>query len=131
LAKEASKLDLSESVYSLFLLSLTKKFLRSRSLLEWDKGWKSSTKAMHTKNFFPSIYDRIKAKNFKPNFISTQFISSDGHFKSYLVRFHISDDYLCDCGKAIETPLHLILNCDQYINERQQLIYEAKRVGFN
>jgi hypothetical protein len=86
---------------------------------------------MHTKNFFPSIYDRIKAKNFKSNFISTQFISSHGHFKSYLVRFHISDDYLCDCGKAIETPLHLILNCDQYINERQQLIYEAERVGLN
>ncbi len=52
LAKEAANLDISESIYNLFPLSFAKKHFRSRSLLEWDKEWKTISKAMHSKKKF-------------------------------------------------------------------------------
>jgi hypothetical protein len=93
------------------------------------KNGKQYQKQCTQKKNFPSIFDRINAKEFKPNFKTTQFLSSHGNFKSYFVRFNISNDYLCDCEKAIKTPLHMIIECDKNINERQQLIGEVNRLG--
>jgi hypothetical protein len=64
-----------------------------------------------------------------PNFISTQFIASHGNFRSYLVRFRLTDYYLCECERSIESPLHLIFDCDIYLNKRRQLVSEVQRIG--
>jgi len=129
LAKEAANMDITESIYDMFPLSFVKKYLKQQSLQKWNNEWTSTTKAMHTKNFFPTVFNRIKAKYYKPNFISTQYISSHGNFNSYLVRFNLSNNYMCDCERSIESPLHIIYDCDKYCDNRRQLINEVSRIG--
>jgi len=97
-----------------FRFHLSKKHLKGLSNENWNKQWIETNKASHTKLFFPTIYNRISAKHFKPNFISTQFISSHGNFKSYLIRFKLSDEWMCECERSLETPLHILLECDKY-----------------
>jgi ribonuclease HI len=129
LAKQASNINISHSIYNSIPLSFVKKYLKQISLHNLDKEWNITSKAMHTKNFFPTIYHRISAKTFKPNFISTQFISSHGNFRSYLVRFHLSNNYLCNSERSIESPLHLIFDCEIYLNNRRQLVSQVQKIG--
>jgi ribonuclease HI len=129
LAKEASKLDISESIYNLFPLSFVKRHFHTISINEWEKQWLNTSKASQTKDFFPSIRDRLKIKHLKPNFVITQFLSGNGNFMSYLKRFKIRQIDLCDYEQDIETPLHIIFSCDLFINERHQLINYFHRFG--
>jgi hypothetical protein len=72
---------------------------------------------------------RLNNYHFKPSYRLTQYISSHRNFKSYLIRFNLSNYYLCECEQSIESPLHLIYNCDKYLNNRLQLINEVSRIG--
>jgi len=36
---------------------------------------------------------------------------------------------MCECERSLETPLHVLLECDKYIVIRQQLINEVNRIG--
>jgi hypothetical protein len=85
-------------------------------------------KSLSNKKIFLSINDRLCA-NLKLNFIITQYLSGHGSFNSYLNRFKISDSDICDCGQSDETPLHIILECVIFSDERQQLINAIHRSG--
>jgi ribonuclease HI len=129
LAKEAANIDISESIYNLFPLSFAKRHFHSVTVNEWEKQWKSTSKASQTKQFFPSISDRLCVQHLKPNFILTQYLSGHGSFNSYLNRFKLRESDLCDCGLSIESPLHVILECVLFTDERQQLINAIHRSG--
>jgi hypothetical protein len=74
-----------------------KKFIHNKNLEEWNNRWIETTTGAYTKQYFPTIKDRQKAKNeFKTNFYLTQIITNHGNFKLYLKRFHIIDNELCD-----------------------------------
>jgi len=120
LAKEASNLDLSESIYNLFPLSFAKKHFYSVTKNKWELMWNSTTKASQTKLFFPTISDRLAIKYLKPSFRITQFLSGHGDFGSYLKRFHLSVSDLCECQQSIETPIHVIFECIlyEYMNQK-------------
>jgi ribonuclease HI len=129
LAKEAADLNTCESIYDSFPLSFAKKYFKSISITDWEKSWRLTTKAYQTKQFFPTINERLSLKTLKPNFLITQYLSGHGNFRSYLKRFHLSDNDVCDCGQAIETPLHVILDCVLFSDERHQFLNEIHRTG--
>jgi len=129
LAKEASNVDLSESIYNLFPLSFAKRHFKSVTINEWEHNWKMTSKASQTKQFFPSINDRLAIKYLKPNYKLTQFLSGHGNFNAYLKRFNLITNDLCDCQQTSETPLHIIFECVLYESERHQLINAIHRSG--
>ncbi len=129
LAKEASNLDLSESIHNLFPLSFAKKHFYSVTKNKWELMWNSTKKASQTKLFFPTISDRLAIKYLKPNFRITQFLSGHGDFGSYLKRFHLSVSDLCECQQSIETPIHVIFECILYGSETHQLLNAIHRSG--
>ncbi len=109
----------------------SKKHLKLQSFEEWNEQWLTTDKAKHTKLFFPTIQNRLKAINFETNFQIThrlqifKYISSHGYFNSYLMRFNLSDHW----KQTLETSLHLLLECDKYLNEKSQLINLVIRLG--
>jgi hypothetical protein len=129
LAKEASNLDLNDSIYNLFPLSFAKKHFYSVTKNKWELMWRSTTKASQTKQYFPTISDRLSVKYLKSNYKITQYLSGHGVFTSYFKRFHLSDSDLCDCQQSEETPLHIIFDCILFATERHQLINAIHRSG--
>ncbi len=100
-----------------------KQFIHNKNLEEWNNRWIETTTGAYTKQYFPTIKDRQKAKNkFKTNFYLTQIITNHGNFKSYLKQFHIIDNELCDnCGEE-DNANHRIYKCMKYEEQRGQLI---------
>jgi ribonuclease HI len=131
LAKEAANKDLSESIYNSFSLSYAKRHFKTVTVNEWQNIWRTTSNASQTKSFFPSISDRLALKTLRPNYVLTQFLSGHGNFGSYLKRFKLRDSDICDCGLAQETPLHVILECLLFAEERHQLINACHRSGHN
>jgi hypothetical protein len=91
--------------------------------------WRSTPKASQTKQYFPTISERLVIKYLKPNYKLTQFLSGDGKFNSYLKRFNLRTNDLCDCQQTSETPLHIIFECVLYESERHELTNAIHRSG--
>lgn len=127
LAKKGSELDESESTYNYYPESFAKSTIRKQSLEEWKRRWDKSPRGPTTKQFFPTLDDRLAAKSFRPNYYLTQYISGHGKFKEYLTRFRLEDDPNCECGQGIETPIHIIYHCDKFHSQRRHLETELKR----
>jgi hypothetical protein len=95
--------------------------LREHTMEKWQSQWDSTTKVRTTKEFFPSIKDRLKNKiNLTPNF--TAFVTAHGKTKVYLHRFGIIKSPECPCGGASQTVDHLLFDCTALQNERERLI---------
>jgi len=129
LAKQALDLDIDESVYNLFPLSFAKKYFHTLTINKWENVWKTTTNASQTKLYFPTICERLKTKYLRPNYQMTQFLSGHGNFKTYLKRFKLSVNELCDCDSSEESPNHLLLHCERYDVERHQFINAIHRSG--
>ncbi|GFT26116.1 RNase H domain-containing protein [Trichonephila clavipes] len=88
LAKEATKLR--DLVPTSIPKSYHKKVFKEKIISEWNNLYQISINAHLTKEFFPSIQSRLKAKHFHPNFKLTQFLTGHGNFKAYLKCFNLS-----------------------------------------
>jgi hypothetical protein len=57
--------------------------LEGESKLKWQQNWEESPKAAQTKQFYPSITDRLKSKiDITSNFIA--MVSGHGKTRAYL-----------------------------------------------
>jgi hypothetical protein len=91
LCKEAIRSH-TKIAYDLIPNSSIKKVIRDRNVKLWNDIWTESTKGAITREFIPSVYDRIKMKNyFYTDFYITQAITEHGKLNSYLKRFNIKD----------------------------------------
>jgi large subunit ribosomal protein L7Ae len=96
------------------LLATAKK--TSKEYRQWDQ----STKGLATKQYFPSITDRLKIKlNLTHNF--TLMVTGHGNINSYLHRFKLSDTPTCPCGTQDQTTDHLLFECERLRKERKVL----------
>jgi hypothetical protein len=100
-----------------------KRIIYEKSLLYWNNRWIQSSTGSLTREYFPTIMDRIRSKKiFYPTFELTQMITNHGKFNSYLQRFNIKDYFGCEkCGAVFEDVKHLIFECPQYVQFREQL----------
>ena len=129
LAKEASDLDTRDLIYDHYPLSHIKRTLRSNSIIEWSKRWAHTSKGSVTKEYFPTIEERLRT-DLKTNYLLTQYLTGHGKFNQYLKRFKIIDCETCDCGQN-DTATHRILDCDKYLISRMNLINEYNRIYNN
>ena len=104
------------------------KELEDEAMTKWQKAWEGSPKAALTRQFFPSIYDRIKAKlQVTPNF--TALITGHGKTRAYLHRFKLLGSPECPCGKEDQNADHLIFRCNILQQQRETLKKETTKLG--
>ncbi len=110
--------------YDFILVPYIKNIILKKSIEIWDQRWSNSTKGIVTKNFFPSVMDRIRCKDyFKTDFYCTQAITGHGKFRKYFKRFNITRDDNCEtCPTEVESYYHLIYDCIKYEKERSEMI---------
>lgn len=117
MAKKASKSHLSIA-YDKMPLSFSKKTLREKYMHIWDEQYIKAKTGSITKLYFPTVNHRMKLKDFKLDFITTQFLTGHGKFNQYLNRFKSVSSAECDCGHQDQTVVHLILDCSRFSYER-------------
>jgi len=85
--------------------------------------WTQSSNGAITRKFIPTTYYRKKIDAyFFTTFELTQVLTN-GKLQSYLKKFNIKEDEKCyNCGAEEEDVKHIILECNQYSGQRQELI---------
>jgi len=90
--------------------------------------WNSSTKGNATKEYFPTVTERLIMK------ISTNqhlriMLTGRGNIKSYLHRFKIINSPVCPCGKNDQTTDHLLYKCELIKTQRNGLRIAVSKSG--
>ena len=94
--------------------------LGKKSVEKWQRDWVHTTKGQITKEYFPTVADRLKVKiNLSNNF--TTMVTGHGNIKSYLYRFKILETPLCSCGTEEQTIDHFLYKCERLNKERDSL----------
>ena len=120
LAKEAAaNIDIMEC-YNKAPKSVVRSELGKKSVEKWQRDWVHTTKGQITKEYFPTVADRLKVKiNLTNNF--TTMVTGHGNIRSYLYRFKILETPLCSCGTEEQTIDHLLYKCERLNKERDSL----------
>ncbi|GFW11990.1 uncharacterized protein TNCV_4530561 [Trichonephila clavipes] len=79
LAKEATYQDMNLSMS--VPLSHLKHLAWEITVSAWNSEFSASPKALRTKKFLPTIYQRLKCKKFVTNFKLSQILTGHGNFK--------------------------------------------------
>ena len=94
--------------------------VRDQSIAKWQTQWDQTTKGSTTKQFFPTIKDRLTTKiKLTPNFMA--IITAHGKTKAYLHHFEIRDSPACPCDGRNQTVDHLLYDCTKLQREREKL----------
>jgi hypothetical protein len=104
-------------------LSRAKTEYKAHIINTWNSQWTNSNNGSITKDpFFPDVHSRLKCTQFLPDFITTQFTSGHGKFRSYFRRFHIKGEngFECTCGSE-QTVERLLFDCPVFGNRRFRL----------
>ena len=128
IAKAAAMDNENTITYNRIPKSTIYKELEDEMIIKWQKEWEESPKAALTKQFFPSISDRIKAKlQVTPNF--TALVTGHGKIRAYLHRFKLMESPTGPCGKEEQTTDHLIYRCILLQKPRETLKRETSKQG--
>ncbi|GFS77260.1 hypothetical protein TNCV_3758461 [Trichonephila clavipes] len=82
--------------------------LGKNCFFSWNTEFLASPNALWTKRFFPTIYQRLKSKNFVTDFKLSQILTGHGNFNSYLSRFNLIGSDICSCGQDAEVVEHVL-----------------------
>jgi hypothetical protein len=91
-----------------------------------QKAWEESANAALTKQFFPSIFDRLKSK-IKITSSFTAIVTGHGKTRVYLHRFKLMESAICPCGKEELTTDHLLYRCTLLHQQRETLKRESSK----
>jgi len=87
---------------------------------KWQDEWTTCTKAATTKQYFPTVQDRLRIKiNLTPNLAA--MLTGHGRTRAYLNRFKLRDDATCICGQGDQTTDHLLNHCTTIHTQREVL----------
>jgi hypothetical protein len=87
----------------------------------WQNQWDHTTKGQVTKQFFPIIKERLTNKiKLTSNF--TAIVTAYGKTEAYLHSFKIIESPECPCEGVTRTVEHLVYDCIELQNEREELI---------
>jgi hypothetical protein len=106
LAKEAAQSDGTNYGYSRIPISAIYREAAEEAIQKCQEQWKKTSKAEATKQYFPTVMDRIGTKiNLTPKL--TAVLSGHGKTRAYLYRFNLWEDAKCICDKDDQTiPLY-------------------------
>lgn len=107
--RAASDSDIAEC-YNKIPKSVVKSDLKNRTIDNWQRDWDRSTKGKITKDYFPTVAERL-TMNITTSHKFTTMVTGHGNVNAYLHRFKVTNSPLCPCGKADQTTDHLLYEC--------------------
>ena len=120
LSKEAARSDGTNYVFSRIPKSAIYHEASEETIQKWQEHWKISPKAKATKQYFPTVMDRIGIKiNLTPKL--TAVLSGHGKTRVYLYRFNLREDAKCICDEDDQTMDHLLFHCTNTTTQRDLL----------
>jgi hypothetical protein len=128
LAKEAARSRFIDITFSRIPLRLVNHDIQTDSNKIWQKEWQNCTKALTTKQFFPSIEERLKKKIGITQNIAA-LLKGHGKTRAYLHRFKVQDNALCVCQQGYQTIDHLLYDCKLLEAQRGILRKNVTRNG--
>jgi len=93
---------------------------------KWQADWTASNKAAATKQYFPSVQNRLGIK-LTLNAKLAAVLTGHGKTRAYLNRFNIRDDARCTCGHNDQTMDHLLFHCEKTSTQREILKHQIKQ----
>jgi hypothetical protein len=77
---------------------------------KWQCEWTTSHKATTTRQYFPTVQDRLRSKiKLTPKI--TAVLTGHGMTKAYLHWFHLSEEATCSCSNEYQSMDHLLFHC--------------------
>jgi hypothetical protein len=87
---------------------------------KWQDEWTTCTKAATTKQYFPTVQDRLRIKiNLTPNLAA--MLTGHSRTREYLHCFKLRDDATCICGQGDQITDHLLNHCTMIHTQREVL----------
>ena len=110
LAKEAARSGGTKYGYSRIPISAIYREAAEEAILKWQEQWTKTSKTEATKQYFPTVMDRIGTKI---NLTSklTAALSGHGKTNAYLYRFNLLEEAKCICDKDDLTMDHILFQC--------------------
>jgi len=110
LAKEAARRTDAETAFNRIPISTVYYELEEEAKQQWQKELEKYTKATITKEYFPTIQDRL-SMNIRviPNFAT--ITTGHGKTRAYPHRFKLLDNATCVCKQRDQTVDHLLYHC--------------------
>jgi hypothetical protein len=102
--------------------------IQLESTQRWQKEWENCTKAAITKQYFPTVQERLKTKIRVTHNISAM-LTGHGKTRSYLYRFKIREIATCACKQGDQTIDNLLYHCSLLEPQRQNMKKNAIKAG--
>ncbi|XP_067124355.1 uncharacterized protein [Centruroides vittatus] len=129
LAKKATKIN-SKITYKRIPKTKLKKSLTDWAINKWQVEWNDATTGRMCNKFIPNILNRIKAKHYKPNSITSQCLTGHGKFEAYFCRFHIQPNNKCSCdNNSVGDAEHFMFHCSLFDHHRFPFYRECIQQG--
>jgi len=120
LAKEAARCGGTGNLFTRIPKSTLYQEAREEARHKWQREWTTSQKASATRQYFPTVQDRVRSKIKLTPKISA-VLTGHGMTKTYLNRFHLSEEATCTCGNEYQTMDHILFQCANTSAQREVL----------
>ena len=128
LAKEAARSDGTSHAFSVIPRSTLYYETAEEAKQKWQDEWTTCYTAAATKQYFPTVWDRLGIKiNLTPNLATV--LSGHRKTRAYLYRFKLRDDATCICGQGDQTTDHLLFHCTKTQTQREVLKPHTIKTG--
>jgi ribonuclease HI len=126
LTKEAAQSNGTNYGYSRIPISAIYRESAEEAIQKWQEEWTKISKAKATKQYFPTVMNRIGTKiNLTPKL--TAVPSGHGKTRAYLSRFNLWEDAKCTCDKDDQTMDHLLFHCTKTSTQRDLIKLHLKK----
>jgi len=124
----AETVSFSDVAFRRIPISTLYQEIQQESLQRWQKEWENCTKAVITKQYFPTVQERLKTKMRVTQNIAAM-MTGHGKTRAYLHRFKILENATCPCEQGDQTIDHLLYQCTLLEPQRQKTKKNAIKAG--
>jgi ribonuclease HI len=110
LAKEEARSKDTDIAFGRIPISTLRYELEEESRQGWQKEWENCTKAAITKQYFPTLQERLNMKIRVTQNIAAM-VTGHGNTRAYLHRLKLLENATCACKQGDQTVDHLIYQC--------------------
>ena len=121
LAKEAAWSENMQYVFDRIPKSTLQYKAEEESKKEWQTEWSTTHKAAATRQYLPTVQDRLRLKlKLTPKI--TAVLTEHGMTKAHLHRFHLREDAMCRCGNKYQSMDRILFHCGNTKEQREIMI---------
>jgi hypothetical protein len=78
---------------------------------KWQQYWNNGITGRRLYQILPSVQERENMNHFHPTRGLIHYLTGHGPYKSKLHELHLTENDVCECGEAIDTPEHKLFHC--------------------